>query len=1041
MFEALRKLLPSKSDREVKRLWLKVDEINQVWETYKELADADLPKKTEEFIARVKDGEPLDDLTVEAFALVKEGCRRLLGKKWSVTENEITWDMVPFDVQLIGGLVLHEGKATEMKTGEGKTLAAVLPLYLNALEGKGAHLVTVNDYLAKRDREWMGPVFESLGLTVGYIQQGMDPDERRPQYNAHITYGTNNEFGFDYLRDNMVSDIRDKVQRGFNYAIVDEVDIILVDEARTPLIISGPVAGSRLDFKDLTPLVSRSFREQDRLVSRVVDEGERLYKSGKLEDAGVKFLQALRGSPKNKKLMRMEQEEGVKRAIEKQELEFIREKRFHEIDDELFFVIDEKNHNIDLTEKGRQALSPNDPTLFVLPDLSSELARAEVNPDLAPQDRLVLKEKIYHDYALKSEKLHNFQALLKAYALFEKDVDYVVTPDGNVVIVDEFTGRLMPGRRFSDGLHEALEAKENVIVREETQTLGTVTLQNYFRMYKKLGGMSGTALTVASELFSVYKLDAVEVPTNAPVRRVDYHDIVYRTKQEKYRAVVEEIAKWHKRGRPILVGTTSVQVSEELDRMLRPKGINYSVLNAKNHAAESQIIKDAGMPYAVTIATNMAGRGTDIKLGKGVVKGEQCWLTDGEGKCPYWDEQGGKCEEEVPCGLYIIGTERHEARRIDDQLRGRSGRQGDPGSSRFFLSLEDDLMRLFGSDRVAAIMDRFGQKEMEPIETPMISRAIAGAQKRVEVRNAEMRKHLLEYDDVMNKQREVVYTLRDRILLLDAVPPPAIRDPQSADRPDAVIPESADSEADEPGAPEATGLSSAETLFKDIAYEAIATIVEKHAQGNHPEDWAWPDLRAEFGMAFLADFEIPADDLSRLNAEALTDKLLEIATLRFQQRRQQLGDQLFANLLKVALLRTLDNRWRDHLYALDAIREGINLRAYGQKDPLLEYKQESFKLFDEMMTEYRRESITFLFRAEIRPADPQSAVRPPPSALRDPRARAYKPEAGSEPAAAGPQRPAAGNQKPLRRTQTKVGRNDPCPCGSGKKYKKCCGRE
>jgi preprotein translocase subunit SecA len=1001
MFEAFRKLIPSKSDREVRRLWLKVEEINQVWETYKSLADSDLPKKTEEFIARIKDGEPLDDLTVEAFALVKEGCRRLLGKKWSVTENEITWDMVPFDVQLIGGLVLHEGKATEMKTGEGKTLVAVLPLYLNALEGKGAHLVTVNDYLAKRDREWMGPVLESLGLTVGYIQQGMDPDERRPQYNAHVTYGTNNEFGFDYLRDNMVVDIRDKVQRGFNYAIVDEVDIILVDEARTPLIISGPVAGSRLDFKDLTPLVSRSFREQDRLVSRVVDEGERLYRSGKLEEAGAKFLQALRGSPKNKKLMRMEQEEGVKRAVEKQELEFIRDKRFHEIDDDLFFVIDEKNHNIDLTEKGRQALSPNDPTLFVLPDLSGELAKAEVNPDLAPQDRLVLKEKIYQDYALKSEKLHNFQALLKAYALFEKDVDYVVTPDGNVVIVDEFTGRLMPGRRFSDGLHEALEAKENVIVREETQTLGTVTLQNYFRMYKKLGGMSGTALTVASELFSVYKLDAVEIPTNAPVRRVDYHDIVYRTKQEKYRAVVEEIAKWHKRGRPILVGTTSVQVSEELDRMLRPKGINYSVLNAKNHAAESQIIKDAGMPYAVTIATNMAGRGTDIKLGKGVVKGEQCWLTDGEGKCPYWDEQGGKCEEDVPCGLYIIGTERHEARRIDDQLRGRSGRQGDPGSSRFFLSLEDDLMRLFGSDRVAAIMDRFGQKEMEPIETPMISRAIAGAQKRVEVRNAEMRKHLLEYDDVMNKQREVVYTLRDQLLV-------------------------------------GTDLKG---VFKDLAFETIAAMVDKQAQGRHPEDWAWVDLRTEFGMAFLADFEPPTQDLHRLVPDVLIEQLVEIALNRFEQRRQQLGDELFGNLLKIALLRTLDSRWRDHLYALDALREGINLQAYGQKDPLLEYKQESFKLFDEMMTEYRREAITFLFRAELTPGPgqkPLPATPGPQATLRT--VRAYKPEAEVAPGSGRSSDAEPKAQAPTRRTESKVGRNDPCPCGSGKKYKKCCGK-
>ncbi|MEO0108914.1 MAG: preprotein translocase subunit SecA, partial [candidate division WOR-3 bacterium] len=580
MFAALKRLIPSKSEREVRRLWSKVSEINRIWEDYQSLADADLPKKTEEFSARIRDGEPIDDLVPEAFALVKESCRRLLGKRWSVTDQEITWDMVPFDVQLIGGIVRHEGQGAEIKTGEGKTLVAVLPLYLNALTRKGAHLVTVNDYLAKRDREWMGPIYESLGLTVGYIQQGMDPDERRPQYQADITYGTNNEFGFDYLRDNMVGDIRDKVQRGFHYAIVDEVDIILVDEARTPLIISGPVGTTKTGLKDLTAIVSRIFREQDRLVSRIVDQGEHLYRQGKLTEAGVKFLQARRGSPRNKKLLHIEQEEGVKRSIEKTELEFIRDKRFHEIDDELFFVIDEKNHSIDLTEKGRQALSPSDPTLFVLPDLSSELTKAEVNPDLSPQERIQLKERIYHDYAVKSEKLHNIQALLKAFALFEKDVDYVVTPDGNVVIVDEFTGRLMPGRRFSDGLHEALEAKENVAVREETQTLGTITLQNYFRMYQKLAGMSGTALSIASELYSVYKLDCVEIPTNAPVRRIDYSDIVYRTKQEKYRAVVDEIVRWHKLGRPILVGTTSVQVSEEIDRMLRPRGINYSILNA-----------------------------------------------------------------------------------------------------------------------------------------------------------------------------------------------------------------------------------------------------------------------------------------------------------------------------------------------------------------------------------------------------------------------------------------------------------------------------
>jgi preprotein translocase subunit SecA len=993
MLALLRKLIPSKSEREVSRLWIQVEEINRFFDSYRSLSDSDLPKKTEEFVARVKDGETLDDIMPEAFALVKEACRRSLGRKWTVTDNEIAWDMVPFDVQLIGGIVLHEGQVSEMKTGEGKTLVAVMPLYLNALGKKGSHLVTVNDYLAKRDREWMGPIYETLGLTVGYIQQGMDSEERRPQYAADITYGTNNEFGFDYLRDNMVLDVRDKVQRGFNYAIVDEVDIILVDEARTPLIISGPVGTSKQNvLQGLTPLVSRVFREQERLVSRIVDEGERLYRQGNLNDASAKLLQARRGTPKNKKLMRLEQEEGVKRSIERQELEFIREKRFHQIDDELFFVIDEQNHNVDITEKGRQALSPGDAGLFVLPDLSSELQKIDVDPNLPPQERLLQKEKTYHDYAQKTEKLHNIQALFKAYALFDKDVDYVVTPDGNVVIVDEFTGRLMPGRRFSDGLHEALEAKENVQIREETQTLGTITLQNYFRLYRRLAGMSGTVMSIANELYSVYKLDAVEIPTNAPVRRLDYTDIVYRTKQEKYHAVVDEIVRWHKLGRPVLVGTTSVQVSEEIDRMLRPTGISYSVLNAKNHAAESQIIKDAGKPGSVTIATNMAGRGTDIKLGRSVVKGEHCYITSGDGKCSHWEEQPGRCLKDIPCGLYILGTERHEARRIDDQLRGRSGRQGDPGSSRFFLSLEDDLMRLFGSDRVAAILDRFGQKEMEAIENPMVTRAIANAQKRVEIRNAEMRKHLLEYDDVMNKQREVVYHLRDQLLL-------------GADLKD---------------------------VFRDIATDAIGDLVAKHTAARHPEEWNWTELRTEFGITFLADIEPPDEEMGRFSQQDLVDRMTDRALARFEQRREQVGSEIFPNLLKAALLHPLDAKWRDHLYALDLVREGINLRAYGQKDPLLEYKQESFKMFDEMMGDYRREALTFLFRAEIK-GRPEPERRPAPN-----RVRAYKPEAVE----AGPESSQEAKPKtaaPVRRSVEKVGRNDPCPCGSGKKYKKCCG--
>ncbi|MEO0084594.1 MAG: preprotein translocase subunit SecA, partial [candidate division WOR-3 bacterium] len=667
----LAKFIGTKDERELKRLWPIVDEINRIWESYKNLDQSDFPKKTEDFINRIKDGESLDAILPEAFALVKETCRRLLGKKWLVCDIETTWNMVPFDVQLIGAIVLHQGKIAEMKTGEGKTLVATMPLYLNALTKRGVHLVTVNDYLARRDREWMGPIYEFLGLSVGCIQQGMSSEERKPHYNADITYGTNNEFGFDYLRDNMVLRFEDKVQRGHYYAIVDEVDSILIDEARTPLIISGPVEASTKSFDGLAPLVKRVYQSQTVLVNRIVEEAEALLKANQEYEAGIKLLQARRGMPKNKRLLKIEQEEGVKKLIERVELDFIRDKRFHEIDDELYFVIDEKNHTIDLTEKGRQAIAPNDSSAFVLPDLSTELAKIDQDPKLTPKEKVYEKERAYEQYARQSEKLHNFQALLKAYTLFEKDVDYIVS-DGKVIIVDEFTGRLMPGRRFSDGLHQALEAKEGVRVQEETQTLATITLQNYFRLYEKLAGMTGTAATEATEFWQIYKLDVVSIPTNEPVRRIDYPDVVYKTRREKYNAILDEIEKWHKLNRPILVGTTSVEVSETLSRMLRRRGINHQVLNAKYHQKEAEIVALAGQPGAVTIATNMAGRGTDIKLGKGVVKGEGCYLNiPSGGSCEYWEAEPGRCLREVPCGLYIIGTERHEARRIDNQLRGR----------------------------------------------------------------------------------------------------------------------------------------------------------------------------------------------------------------------------------------------------------------------------------------------------------------------------------------------------------------------------------
>ncbi len=1024
MLGILKGIIPSKSDREVKRLWLRVAEINDVWESYKTLGDPELPKKTEEFVARIREGETLDDLMPEAFALVKEACRRLVGKKWTVTGQETTWDMVPFDVQLIGGMVLHEGKIAEMRTGEGKTLVATMPLYLNALAKQGAHLVTVNDYLALRDREWMGPVYESLGLTVGCIQQGMEPAERKPHYRADITYGTNNEFGFDYLRDNMVGRWQDKVQRGFAYAIVDEVDIILVDEARTPLIISGPVEAEDKGFDRFTPQVRRVFGQQSLLANRLATEALKLLDSGNEEEAGIKLLMVRRGAPKNKKLLEAEQRQGVKSLIERTELSFIRDKRFPEIDEKLYFVIDEKDHSVALTDMGRKELAPGDPEAFVLPDLGEELARVDHYTSVTPQEKIKAREEVYQRYARKSETLHSFHALLKAFSLFEKDVDYVVQ-EGKVIIVDEFTGRLMPGRRYSDGLHSALEAKENVKVQGDTQTFATITLQNYFRMYKKLAGMSGTAMTIAGELFNVYKRDVVSIPTNEPCRRIDYPDIVHKTRAQKYQAVVDEIEAWHEKGRPILVGTTSVDVSQVISDMLRRRRINHVVLNAKFHQHESEIIKDAGQAGAVTIATNMAGRGTDIKLGSGVVKGECCYVVkDTGGKCPVWEENPGNCNDDVPCGLYIIGTERHEARRIDDQLRGRSGRQGDPGSSRFFLSLEDDLMRLFGSERVAKLMDQFGAKDDEPIEHPLVTRAIEGAQKRVEERNREIRRHLLEYDDVMNRQREAVYAIRDAVLKDE--------DGVQAESgiPEPVNPGSVQQGPSRP-TPEPPSMARLRGVYDDMARGLIEDFVAKTiGAGKRSDEWDWDGLRAELSMTFLADLKLEDDYRFHATPDELRQTLTDIASRRYDDRRQELGDRQFAGLCRSVFLYAIDSRWREHLYALDTLREGISLSAYGQKDPLVEYKRESFDLFQEMMRDLYKDALTMLFRAQVRGAEErrQPATRT---------VRAYKPEASSTASAAKPAGPAKAAQ--ARRPDDKVGRNDPCPCGSGKKYKRCCG--
>src|SRR4030066_1562955 len=676
------KIFGSKHQRDIKKIQPIVVEINRTYAGLSTLSDEQLTAKTEEFKKRLADGETLDDILPEAYAVVKDTCRRLVGKKWDVSGIQITWDMIPYDVQLIGGVVLHNGKIAEMATGEGKTLVATMPIYLNALTGRGVHLVTVNDYLARRDAQWMGEIYKFHGLTLGCIPNTMSPQQRKEMYNRDITYGTNNEFGFDYLRDNMAIDKEFQVQRKHNYAIVDEVDSVLIDEARTPLIISGPVDVDDQKFNEMKPKIERLYRIQSNLVSKLVSDAEVILNDDNNRnetEAGKLLLRAQRGLPKHSKLAKVLSEPSYKKLVQVTELEFLREKakNMHVIDDELYFVIDEKNNTIDLTEKGREELASGtgmEKEYFILPDLGTEISKFENDPNLTLEEKIKKKDILYQKYSESSDRIHTLNQLLKAYTLFEKDDEYVITEEGKIAIVDEFTGRVLPGRRYSDGLHQAIEAKENVKVERDTQTHATITLQNYFRMYKKLAGMTGTAETEEGEFFEIYGLEVVVIPTNKPIARDDEDDAIYRTKREKYNAVIEQISSLREQRRPVLVGTTSVEVSETISRMLKRKNIPHNVLNAKQHQKEAEVVAHAGEAGAITIATNTAGLGSEIKLGAGVV------------------EKGG---------LYILGTERHESRRIDRQLRGRSGRQGDPGTSKFFLSLEDDLMRLFGSDRIS----------------------------------------------------------------------------------------------------------------------------------------------------------------------------------------------------------------------------------------------------------------------------------------------------------------------------------------------------
>ena len=985
-----------KRERQLKRLLPLVDEINQHFEHYrKTLSDSDIPKLTEEFRQRLDAGEALDDLLPEAFALVKDACRRLLDKKWDVVGMPTVWDMVPYDVQLIGGMVLHEGKITEMATGEGKTLVATMPLYLNALTGKGAHLVTVNDYLAQRDSEWMGGIFDYLGITVGCILNDMTPDTRRMVYKCDITYGTNNEFGFDYLRDNMATHIDDIVQRGHNYAIVDEVDSVLIDEARTPLIISGPVRKSTQLYDKLKPSVDALVKAQRQRVNQLVARAEELINVDEEDidyEAGELILKSYRAYPKHKRLTKMLSETGTKNMMRKVENDYLREKKLHELDEELLYVIDEKQHSIDLTEEGRELLARyegGDPDLFLLPDLADENHRIDQDESLSDDERVKAKDELQLLFAERNEKIHNIGQLLRAYSLYEKNIEYVVQ-EGKVLIVDEFTGRLMPGRRYSDGLHQAIEAKENVKIERETQTVATITLQNYFRLYDKLAGMTGTAETEETEFWDIYKLEVMVIPTNDKVRRADQEDVIFKTRREKYKAIIDEIKELNEDNLPVLVGTTSVEVSETLARMLKRQGIKHNVLNAKHHKNEAEIIKYAGQPGSVTIATNMAGRGTDIKLGEGVVRHGT----------PYCQTSAVDRKEKATGGLQIIGTERHESRRIDRQLRGRAGRQGDPGASMFYLSLEDDLMRLFGSERIAGIMDRLGTREGDVIMHPLITKSIERAQKRVEAFHFGIRKHLLEYDDVMNQQREVVYNRRHAILFDENI----------------------------------------HRMVEELSNEYIDSLLEMNTDaGNTPDHWNLDELKVKLNRNLQISIP-PREEWERLSKpddwfEYLLDRTLEA----YDRRRELYGIERFDAFVRWVILRVVDEKWKDHLYDMDQLKEGVGLRAYGQKNPLIEYKREGFEMFSAMLDATAEESLRIIFNSVIHDSQERrikqtsnlSFVHETASGL------ALADGADSENAKAS----GGGSVKksPVR-VDKLPGRNDPCPCGSGKKYKKCCGQ-
>ena len=1015
-----KKIFGSKNDREIKRLRPVVAKINELEAALQSQPEDVLRQKTaawKERLSKIKDdaelARELETILPEAFAVVKNACRRLCGQNVIVRGHPLPWEMVPFDVQLIGGMGLHRGMIAEMATGEGKTLVATLPVYLNALTGRGVHLVTVNDYLAARDSEWMGAVYKLLGLTVGCILHDQRPSVRREQYHCDITYGTNAEFGFDYLRDNgMATSPEEQVQRAHYFAIVDEVDSILIDEARTPLIISGPAVINieNKNYEELKPVIESLERAQERLCDRFLSEAEALvHKLRPTDGSEPKDSEELRreiglllyrvkiGQPRSTGLMRLLEEPANLTLMNKAELELHADqskKDLYAQKEELFFALEEKSHEADLTEKGRAFLSPKDPDAFVLPDIITAFHEIDHGPEADVKKRLELKAQVQDTFEKRAEKIHAISQLLKAYCLYEKDVQYVVQ-ENKVIIVDENTGRLMTGRRWSDGLHQAVEAKEGVEIERETQTLATITIQNYFRLYRKLAGMTGTAETEAQEFFDIYKLGVLVIPTNRTIARQDVNDSVYKTKREKFDAVVREIQTVHAQGRPILVGTIAVETSEGLARLLKKAGIIHSVLNAKFHQQEAEIVARAGQRGSVTIATNMAGRGTDIKLGPGVA------------------DLGG---------LHVLATERHEARRIDRQLRGRCARQGDPGSSHFFLSLEDDLMRLFGSDKIVKVMERFGQEEGQELEHPFLNRSIQTAQKRVELHNFQMRKRTLEYDDVMNKQRGVIYGFRNEILQSDDV----------RDR------------------------------LMDIMEEVVIAKVEQFTAGDTDlHEWNyraladWVNLNFPLGVTeeqLLRDaesgHELPVPDslYGDLNEAqfSLCHRVSDSIRQAYQLKISFENPDALRSVERYTILGAVDKLWQEHLYGMDSLRNSIGLRSYGQRDPLIEYKVEAFKIFEELMVNIKTEICHNIFRSASSEQAWESFLRNIPqlvtthqesSAFALPPAEAPRAASDMVTEAAA----AISRSKPAR-TGPKVGRNDPCPCGSGKKFKQCCGK-